>query len=52
MNEDPASLWLEYTNRLFRKGVPMPFKDKLKQKLYGNYPGGFYLRKATNPIGR
>jgi BirA family biotin operon repressor/biotin-[acetyl-CoA-carboxylase] ligase len=39
MAEDPAALWLEYTNRLFKKGMPMPFKDNLNQNFMGIIPG-------------
>jgi BirA family biotin operon repressor/biotin-[acetyl-CoA-carboxylase] ligase len=39
MNEDPASLWLEYSNRLFKKGVPMPFKDNSNQNFMGIIQG-------------
>jgi BirA family biotin operon repressor/biotin-[acetyl-CoA-carboxylase] ligase len=27
MKESSVALWLNYSNRLFKKGVPMPFKD-------------------------
>jgi BirA family biotin operon repressor/biotin-[acetyl-CoA-carboxylase] ligase len=39
MNEDPVSLWLEYTNKLFKKGVPMPFKDKSNKNFMGIIQG-------------
>lgn len=39
MNSDPASLWLEYSNRLFKKGVPMPFKDNSNQNFMGIIQG-------------
>jgi BirA family biotin operon repressor/biotin-[acetyl-CoA-carboxylase] ligase len=39
MNQDPESLWLEYTNRLFKKGTPMPFKDKSNKNFMGIIQG-------------
>jgi BirA family biotin operon repressor/biotin-[acetyl-CoA-carboxylase] ligase len=39
LNENPASLWLEYTNRLFKKGVPMPFKDNTNKNFMGIIQG-------------
>ncbi|HEY4616909.1 MAG TPA: biotin--[acetyl-CoA-carboxylase] ligase [Flavobacterium sp.] len=39
MNEDPVSLWLEYTDRLFKKGIPMPFKDSSNQNFMGIIQG-------------
>jgi BirA family biotin operon repressor/biotin-[acetyl-CoA-carboxylase] ligase len=39
MNEDPVSLWQEYTNRLFKKGIPVPFKDNSNQNFMGIIQG-------------
>ncbi|MGO4819341.1 biotin--[acetyl-CoA-carboxylase] ligase [Flavobacterium sp. W22_SRS_FP1] len=39
MSEDPAALWLEYTNRLFKKGIPMPFKVNSNQNFMGIIQG-------------
>jgi BirA family biotin operon repressor/biotin-[acetyl-CoA-carboxylase] ligase len=36
---DPDSLWTEYTNRLFKKGVPMPFKNNADQNFMGIIQG-------------
>ena len=36
---DTTSLWLEYTNRLFKKGIPMPFKDNSNQNFMGIIQG-------------
>ncbi|SDX24084.1 biotin--[acetyl-CoA-carboxylase] ligase [Flavobacterium degerlachei] len=39
MNSDAASLWLEYTNKLFKKGIPMAFKDNSNQNFMGIIQG-------------
>jgi BirA family biotin operon repressor/biotin-[acetyl-CoA-carboxylase] ligase len=39
MNGDAASLWLQYTNKLFKKGVPMAFKDNSNQNFMGIIQG-------------
>jgi BirA family biotin operon repressor/biotin-[acetyl-CoA-carboxylase] ligase len=39
MNGDTASLWLQYTNKLFKKGVPMAFKDNSNQNFMGIIQG-------------
>lgn len=39
MNEDPLSLWQEYTDRLFKIGIPMPFKDNSNQNFMGIIQG-------------
>ncbi len=39
MNRDAAPLWLEYTNKLFKKGIPMAFKDNSNQNFMGIIQG-------------
>ncbi|EIA08315.1 biotin--[acetyl-CoA-carboxylase] ligase [Flavobacterium frigoris] len=39
MNGDTDALWLEYSSRLFKKGVPMAFKDKSNQNFMGIIQG-------------
>ncbi|WP_016990929.1 biotin--[acetyl-CoA-carboxylase] ligase [Flavobacterium sp. ACAM 123] len=35
----PESLWLKYSERLFKKGIPMPFKDNTDKKFMGIIQG-------------
>jgi BirA family biotin operon repressor/biotin-[acetyl-CoA-carboxylase] ligase len=35
----PESLWLKYSERLFKKGIPMPFKDNSDKKFMGIIQG-------------
>lgn len=39
LREQPELLWLEYTDRLFKKGVPMPFKDNNARNFMGIIQG-------------
>lgn len=39
VNGDTTSLWLKYTNMLFKKGIPMPFKDNSNQNFMGIIQG-------------
>ena len=39
VQQQPASLWLEYTEKLFKKGTPMPFKDNFDKKFMGIIQG-------------
>lgn len=39
LKQEPQSLWLKYTERLFKKGVPMPFKDALGRNFMGIIQG-------------
>ncbi|MFT5963748.1 MAG: BirA family biotin operon repressor/biotin-[acetyl-CoA-carboxylase] ligase [Flavobacterium sp.] len=39
INEDPVFLWKEYSNRLFKKGVVMAFRNKLDQNFMGIIQG-------------
>jgi len=39
VNGDVNSLWLKYSNRLFKKGIPMAFKDNANQNFMGIIQG-------------
>ena len=39
LKQEPQSLWLKYTERLFKKGIPMPFKDVAGQSFMGIIQG-------------
>lgn len=38
-NQNSDSLWSEYANRLFKKGIPMPFADQNQHKFMGIIQG-------------
>ena len=38
-NSNANSMWEEYTNKLFKKGIPMPFLDKREQHFMGIIQG-------------
>jgi BirA family biotin operon repressor/biotin-[acetyl-CoA-carboxylase] ligase len=38
-NQNPDLLWSEYTNKLFKKGIPMPFEDQNKHQFMGIIQG-------------
>ena len=37
--EESNAMWQKYTNTLFRKGIPMPFQDKMNQNFMGIIQG-------------
>jgi BirA family biotin operon repressor/biotin-[acetyl-CoA-carboxylase] ligase len=39
MSDNPVAFWLEYSNRLFKKDVPMPFKDNSSKNFMGIIQG-------------
>jgi BirA family biotin operon repressor/biotin-[acetyl-CoA-carboxylase] ligase len=39
LKQEPQSLWSKYTESLFKKGVPMPFKDALGRNFMGIIQG-------------
>ncbi|MEZ7498781.1 biotin--[acetyl-CoA-carboxylase] ligase [Flavobacterium sp. Arc3] len=39
VQKQPEALWIKYTERLFKKGVPMPFKDNYDKKFMGIIQG-------------
>lgn len=43
--ENSSSMWLEYTNILFKKGVPMPFQGQNQQLFMG-------IIQGVSPIGK
>ncbi|WP_413997758.1 biotin--[acetyl-CoA-carboxylase] ligase [Flavobacterium sp. W1B] len=45
LQEQPDSLWADYIDRLFKKGVPMPFKDNKDQNFMG-------IIKGVSPFGK
>jgi BirA family transcriptional regulator, biotin operon repressor / biotin---[acetyl-CoA-carboxylase] ligase len=45
INQNPDVLWDEYTRRLFKKGIPMPFKNNLEEKFMG-------IIQGVSPLGR
>ena len=38
-NEKPDILWQDYSNKLFKKGIPMPFSDVKSQNFMGIIKG-------------
>ena len=38
-NQTPDLLWSEYTNKLFKKGIPMPFEDQNQHQFMGIIQG-------------
>ena len=38
-NQNPDLLWSEYTNKLFKKGIPMPFEDQNQHQFMGIIQG-------------
>ncbi len=44
-NQNSDSLWAEYTNKLFKIGIPMPFEDQNKQNFMG-------IIQGISPIGK
>ena len=44
-NQNSALFWSEYTNKLFKKGVPMPFEDQNQQNFMG-------IIQGVSPIGK
>jgi BirA family biotin operon repressor/biotin-[acetyl-CoA-carboxylase] ligase len=38
-NQQYASLWMDYSNRLFKKGIPMPFQNQTQQNFMGIIQG-------------
>ncbi|MBF2708664.1 biotin--[acetyl-CoA-carboxylase] ligase [Flavobacterium soyangense] len=44
-NQNSHLLWTEYTNKLFKMGIPMPFEDKNKQNFMG-------IIQGVSPIGK
>jgi len=38
-NQNSESMWEDYTNRLFKKGIPMPFSDQNNQNFMGIIQG-------------
>jgi BirA family biotin operon repressor/biotin-[acetyl-CoA-carboxylase] ligase len=45
VQREPQYLWLQYTERLFKKGVPMPFKNKLDKNFMG-------IIQGVSPMGK
>ncbi len=45
INQNPDVLWNEYAGRLFKKGIPMPFKNNAGEKFMG-------IIKGVSPLGR
>jgi BirA family biotin operon repressor/biotin-[acetyl-CoA-carboxylase] ligase len=44
-NQNADSLWTEYTNKLFKIGIPMPFEDQNQQNFMG-------IIQGVSPIGK
>jgi BirA family transcriptional regulator, biotin operon repressor / biotin---[acetyl-CoA-carboxylase] ligase len=44
-NQNSDLLWAEYTNKLFKIGIPMPFEDQNKQNFMG-------IIQGVSPIGK
>jgi len=44
-NQNSNSLWSEFTNNLFKKGIPMPFEDQNQQNFMG-------IIQGVSPIGK
>jgi BirA family biotin operon repressor/biotin-[acetyl-CoA-carboxylase] ligase len=44
-NQNSESKWADYTNTLFKKGIPMPFSDQNNQNFMG-------IIQGVNPIGK
>ncbi len=44
-SQNPNTLWDEYTRRLFKKGIPMPFQDTNDNKFMG-------IIQGVSPIGK
>jgi BirA family biotin operon repressor/biotin-[acetyl-CoA-carboxylase] ligase len=44
-NQNSDSLWMEFTNKLFKKGLPMPFSDENQQNFMG-------IIQGVSPIGK
>jgi len=44
-NQNSDSLWIEYTNKLFKIGIPMPFEDQNQQNFMG-------IIQGVSPIGK
>lgn len=45
INQNPDTLWDGYTERLFKKGIPMPFKNNEEEKFMG-------IIQGVSPLGR
>ncbi|CAM3072822.1 biotin--[acetyl-CoA-carboxylase] ligase [Flavobacterium frigoris] len=45
VQREPQYLWLQYTERLFKKGVPMPFKNKFDKNFMG-------IIQGVSPMGK
>jgi BirA family biotin operon repressor/biotin-[acetyl-CoA-carboxylase] ligase len=44
-NQNSDSFWNEYTNKLFKIGIPMPFEDQNQQNFMG-------IIQGVSPIGK